>query len=178
VGAGAAGAAVALGVVAAAGGLEHSATTVREVLPPPTDEQAPVLAASQPLTVHDVFARAASGVVQVIATSGDSQHALGSGFVIDKAGHIVTSLHVVQDAQKVQVSFSNDERLAADVVGRDPATNVAVLQLKVRSRALTPRQLGERARRRSRRRDRESARRGSLDHVRHRQLARAPDPGA
>jgi S1-C subfamily serine protease len=115
---------------------------VREVLPPPTDEQAPVLAASQPLTVHDVFARAASGVVQVIATSGDSQHALGSGFVIDKAGHIVTSLHVVQDAQKVQVSFSNDERLAADVVGRDPATDVAVLQLKVRSRALTPLQLG------------------------------------
>ena len=62
--------------------------------------------------------------------------------MIDKAGHIVTNYHVVQGAQRVQVSFSNNERLAAQVVGRDPATDVAVLQVKAQSRALTPLELG------------------------------------
>jgi S1-C subfamily serine protease len=117
--------------------------------------------ASKPLTIHDVYARAAPGVVQVTATrrvavqtnpfldpfgfggtTAETQEALGSGFVIDKAGHIVTNYHVVQGAQRVQVSFSNNERLAAQVVGRDPATDVAVLQVKAQSRALTPLDLG------------------------------------
>ena len=75
-------------------------------------------------------------------TTAETQEALGSGFVIDKAGHIVTNYHVVQGAQRVQVSFSNNERLAAQIVGRDPATDVAVLQVKAQSRALTPLDLG------------------------------------
>ena len=62
--------------------------------------------------------------------------------MIDKAGHIVTNFHVVEGAQRVQVSFSNNERFAATVVGRDPATDIAVLQVKAQSRALTPLQLG------------------------------------
>jgi S1-C subfamily serine protease len=164
VGAGAAGAAIAVGVVAATGGLGGASTTVREVI-----DAAPVRPAgsaafattAKPLTIHDVYARAAPGVVQVTATrrvavetnpfldpfgfggtAAETQEALGSGFVIDKAGHIVTNYHVVQGAQRVQVSFSNNERLSARVVGRDPATDVAVLQVKAQSRALTPLDLG------------------------------------
>ncbi len=164
VGAGAAGAAIAVGIVAAVGGLDGATTTVREVVEagaqqPP--DSASFASSSKPLTVHDVYARAAPGVVQVTATSrvavqanpfldpfgfggstAETQEALGSGFVIDKAGHIVTNYHVVQGAQHVQVSFSNNERLAAHVVGRDPATDVAVLQVKTQSRALTPLELG------------------------------------
>ena len=45
---------------------------------------------------------------------------LGSGFVIDKAGHIVTNYHVVQGATKVQVSFSGQDQLTA--TGRRQAT--------------------------------------------------------
>jgi S1-C subfamily serine protease len=162
VGAGAAGAAIAVGIVAAAGGLRGS-TTVRELVAPSPEppEASSFASARKPLTIHEVYERAAPGVVQVTATSrvkvqadpfldpfgfgattAETQQALGSGFVIDKSGHIVTNYHVVQGAQRVQVSFSDNERLNARVVGRDPSTDVAVLQVKTRSRALTPLSLG------------------------------------
>src|SRR5712691_2971627 len=137
VGAGTAGAAIALGVAAAVGTLGSSSTTVREVLDASPAEPATFGSAAQPLTIHDVFLRAAPGVVQVKAASR-----VGSGFVIDKAGHIVTSYDVVRDARHVLVSFSSNERLVARVVGCDQATGVAVLQLKAQSRALTPLELG------------------------------------
>jgi len=162
VGAGVAGAAIAVGIVAAAGGLSGT-TTVRLVQPRAEDpEPASFARTLQPLTIHEVYERAAPGVVQVTATSrvavqtdpfldpfgflgpsAETQEALGSGFVIDKDGHIVTNYHVVQGAQRVQVSFSDNERLNARVVGRDPSTDVAVLQVKARSRALTPLVLGD-----------------------------------
>src|SRR6185437_7684474 len=68
--------------------------------------------------------------------------ALGSGFVIDKAGHIVTNYHVVEHAGSVDVSFSNNESLRAKVVGADPSTDIAVLQVDAHARALTPLALG------------------------------------
>jgi S1-C subfamily serine protease len=67
---------------------------------------------------------------------------LGSGFVIDKAGHIVTNYHVVRGANTIQVSFSNNERFKAKVVGVDPSTDSAVLQVQVKSRALKSLPLG------------------------------------
>jgi S1-C subfamily serine protease len=164
VGAGAAGAAIAVGIVAAVGSL-GGATTVRELVeadsrqPPDPSSFA---GSSKALTIHEIYARAAPGVVQVTATrrvavesdpfldpfgfggtTAETQQALGSGFVIDKAGHVVTNYHVVQGAQQVHVSFSNNEQLAARVVGRDPSTDVAVLEVKAESRALTPLELGD-----------------------------------
>jgi S1-C subfamily serine protease len=68
---------------------------------------------------------------------------VGSGFVIDKAGHVVTSLHVVEGAETITVSFSNRDRVKARLVGADPATDLAVLQLDTPSRALTPLILGD-----------------------------------
>jgi S1-C subfamily serine protease len=68
--------------------------------------------------------------------------ALGSGFVIDKAGHIVTNYHVVEHSGSVDVSFSNNESLKAKVVGADPSTDIAVLQVDAHARALTPLALG------------------------------------
>ena len=53
----------------------------------------------------------------------------GSGFVIDNAGHIVTNYHVVQDAEEVQVTFSGGESVVAHVVGVDPSTDLAVLEV-------------------------------------------------
>lgn len=161
VGAGAAGAAVAVGIVAAAGGLGGAATTVREVIDQAQPEAASFAREGRPLTVHEIYERAAPGVVQVTATTTvttqpnpfldpfgfggptvQTQQALGSGFVIDKAGHVVTNFHVVQGARRVEVSFSDNERLPARIIGRDPSTDLAVLQVKARSRALTPLSLG------------------------------------
>jgi S1-C subfamily serine protease len=161
--AGAVGAAVAVGIVAAVGGVGGASTTVREVLPASAPQSSPEQAsfahASRQLTIHQIYTRAAPGVVQVTVTSKvttqpdpfldpfgvpqtTTQQALGSGFVIDKAGHIVTNFHVVQGASKVEVSFSNNERLPATIVGRDPSTDVAVLEVKAHSRAFTPLALG------------------------------------
>lgn len=55
---------------------------------------------------------------------------LGSGFVIDKSGLIVTNNHVIQDAAEVEVILQNEKRLKAEVVGRDPKTDLAVLRVK------------------------------------------------
>jgi S1-C subfamily serine protease len=153
-------------VVAAAGGLGGTTTTVRELLSSSDaqsgSEPASFARASRPLTVHEIYMRAAPGVVQVTATRRvttapdpfsdpfgflgpqvGQQQVLGSGFVIDKAGHILTNDHVVRNASRVEVSFSNDEGLSARVVGRDPATDIAVLEVKARARALTPLVLGD-----------------------------------
>ena len=72
------------------------------------------------------------------------QRSLGSGFVIDKAGYIVTNYHVVASAaQSVHVSFSNNDSMKAQVVGKDPSTDIALLKVEASSRALKPLELGD-----------------------------------
>src|SRR5919198_4207218 len=102
------------------------------------------------LSINQIYRRSAPGVVQVTSTSivrtetdplfgfpfpqQETQRALGSGFVIDKAGHIITNYHVIQGAREVQVSFSNNENMKARIVGSDPSTDIAVLQVNAHSR--------------------------------------------
>jgi len=159
-GAALAGAAIAVGVVAGFGGLSSRATTVREIVNVPAGQNASLTPTGTPLTIHEIYERSAPGVVQVTSTSivqtapdpfldpfggptTEEQKALGSGFVIDKAGHIVTNYHVVQGASSIEVSFSDNDRLKAKIVGTDPSTDLAVLQVDAHSRALVPLQLGD-----------------------------------
>ena len=100
----------------------------------------------------EIYRRNAPGVVQITTTSrgasetdsfgnvlpGQSQQALGSGFVIDKEGHVVTNYHVIDGASEIEVSFSNQETVSARVVGRDPSTDLALLEVDVDAQALTP----------------------------------------
>jgi putative serine protease PepD len=62
--------------------------------------------------------------------------------VISKAGYIITNYHVIAGANKERVSFSDGEDLAAHVVGKDPSTDIAVLKVDAKSRALKPLPLG------------------------------------
>ena len=55
--------------------------------------------------------------------------ALGSGFIIDPDGHIVTNNHVVGDASKVEVTLQNGDKYTAKIIGRDPRTDLAVLKI-------------------------------------------------
>lgn len=55
---------------------------------------------------------------------------LGSGFVIDPDGLVVTNNHVVEDADEVTVTFSDGETLDAEVLGRDPKTDLALLKVE------------------------------------------------
>ncbi|TAL02994.1 MAG: Do family serine endopeptidase [Rhodospirillaceae bacterium] len=60
------------------------------------------------------------------------QTSLGSGFIIDKAGYIVTNNHVIENADKISVILQDDTVLAAQVVGRDPKVDVALLKVNAK----------------------------------------------
>ena len=58
------------------------------------------------------------------------QQGQGSGFVIDKQGHILTNYHVVEGAQQVEVTFSDRKKYKAQIVGTDPSHDLAIIQIK------------------------------------------------
>ena len=60
-------------------------------------------------------------------------NSLGSGFVVDAEGYIVTNNHVIADATEITVTFADGEALPATLVGRDPKTDVAVLKVEPES---------------------------------------------
>jgi S1-C subfamily serine protease len=159
-----AGGAIALGGAWLLGGFDSGTTkTVPVQRARPTAATTPAASVSK-TGANDwttaVYRRYSGGVVQVTSTSVVSvpsdpffgnpfgapekqqQRALGSGFVIDKAGHIVTNYHVVEGARSVKVSFSDRDSVKATIVGTDPATDVALLKVDVGAHALTPIPLG------------------------------------
>jgi S1-C subfamily serine protease len=135
---------VAVGAVALLGGLEGETTVITETAASPSPS---TTLARGALSVNEIYERAASGVVQITSMSGNiggtsPQQALGSGFVVDKAGHIVTNYHVIEGADEIRVSFSNQDTVEAQLVGSDPSTDLAVLQVGTSASALTPLPLG------------------------------------
>jgi len=140
---------VAVGIDRAVGD-EGGTTVIREVTAGTAESTA--FRNSSGKTISDIYGSAKRGVIQVLATSVTSDNpffgsqaarVLGSGFVIDKAGHVVTNYHVIEGASKVEVSFSGNDEMPATVVGRDPSTDIAVLRIKgAQGRALTPLELG------------------------------------
>jgi len=69
------------------------------------------------------------------------QEGQGSGFVIDKEGHILTNYHVIADARQVEVTMHNRKKYKATVVGTDPSHDLAVIQIKAPD--LVPSVLGD-----------------------------------
>ncbi len=57
------------------------------------------------------------------------RRSLGSGFIINREGYIVTNNHVVENATDIKVSLSDKEEYAAKVIGRDPKTDVALIKI-------------------------------------------------
>jgi S1-C subfamily serine protease len=146
------GGAVAVGGVALFGGLPSTTTTVVTEAAPSASER---VSAGKSMSIAEIYRRAAPGVVQITSTLKGSpssfqgqfqappQQDLGSGFVLDKAGHVVTNYHVVQGADDIKVSFSNRDTVTARVVGSDPSTDISVLRLQTPASALTPLPLGD-----------------------------------
>src|ERR1039458_3141800 len=58
------------------------------------------------------------------------QEGQGSGFVIDKEGHILTNYHVIADARQIEVTLHNRKKFRATIVGTDKAHDLAVVQIK------------------------------------------------
>jgi 2-alkenal reductase len=71
------------------------------------------------------------------------QQGVGSGFVIDTEGHIVTNNHVVDGADEIQVTFWDDVTVPAKLVGRDPDSDLAVIKVDVKTEKLHPVTLGD-----------------------------------
>jgi putative serine protease PepD len=149
------------GAVILATGVGHSTRTVvdtvRVVDPPAALPAASVN--SHARTPAEIYRKDAPGVVVVRSTTvtrttdvfgapqTQRQEALGSGFVIDARGHILTNAHVVLGAKSVRVGFANstglDKTYRAKVLGVDRATDVAVLEPQnVPAQALDPLPLG------------------------------------
>jgi serine protease Do len=95
------------------------------------------------LTLPEIFNMTESSVVQVTSTNPASSGlelrngqqflpddiALGSGFVYDKIGHIITNYHVISDPNNVEVRFVDGDSYSAKVIGKDPYSDIAVLQI-------------------------------------------------
>ena len=150
---------VALAGAEVTGALDDDSDTIEAVRAPETSAPA-AFADNARLSINEIYRQSAPGVVQITTTSvreapadpflgqlgfpqQQRQQALGSGFVIDKSGHIVTNSHVVEGAQEIEVSFSNRDSVKARLVGEDRSTDLAVLKVDVDARALTPLRLGD-----------------------------------
>jgi S1-C subfamily serine protease len=148
---------VALGGAAALGALGEKTTVIREEAAPSSSAPA-AFQTGRHESINEIYRGSAPGVVHIETTlkvqqsdpffgnpfgaATQTERALGSGFVIDRAGHIVTNFHVVRGATSIQVSFSNNERYRAKLVGSDPSTDIAVLKVDVPARALKALPLG------------------------------------
>ncbi len=109
-------------------------------------------AANQPVaqstsSTAALYKQVKNAVVEIHAARGGQENpfgeqqegqATGSGFVIDEEGRVVTNQHVVDGAESVRVEFADGTEVAAEVVGTDPSTDIAVLDVDRPSSELTP----------------------------------------
>ncbi len=61
------------------------------------------------------------------------QAGIGTGFIIDKNGHIITNNHVVEDADKIKVKLKDEREFDAKVIGRDPQTDLALIKIDAKT---------------------------------------------
>jgi putative serine protease PepD len=110
-------------------------------------------------TVSQLYDASAPGVVEIDATAtgagsgqgfgfggggnGGTSQAEGTGFVYDTAGHILTNQHVISGATSVKVKLHDGSTYTATVVGSDPSTDIAVLEIDAPASALHPLALGD-----------------------------------
>jgi serine protease Do len=101
------------------------------------------ISASDALTLPQIFNKTENSVVQVTSTSPISNSlvirngeqipqngvALGSGFVYDQDGHILTNYHVISDPNSVEVTFVDGDSYSAKIIGQDPYSDIAVLRI-------------------------------------------------
>ena len=114
----------------------HTPSTVGEVTP----------IYSKSLSLIEIFEKSESGVVRVNVQRNeieDVANGLGSGFVFDKKGHIITNAHVVDNAKKVVVTFLDGRSYNAEIIGTDQFTDLAVIKVNADLTLLHPLPLGD-----------------------------------
>jgi len=102
--------------------------------------------AKKNITLIELFEKSEEGVVKIkverTETLGDTG-SVGSGFVYDNLGHIITNAHVVDGASKATVTFLDGSQYDAEIIGIDKFTDLAVIKVTEKPRLLHPLQIGD-----------------------------------
>jgi len=110
-------------------------------------EKVIIEADSEDQLLINIYERVNPAVVNINVAAnlfGDlSDFGAGSGFVIDKEGHIVTNNHVVEGADQLRITFADGVVAAAEVVARDADSDLAVIKVDVNPDRLVPLELGD-----------------------------------
>jgi S1-C subfamily serine protease len=138
---------------------ENNGSEAGALAPAPLPQPAAQTTPGKGLTVNQIYQQDSPGVAFVQAQSAPRAPspfnpfggsgggtATGSGFVIDQQGHVLTNAHVVSGAQKIEVTLGNTDTsqpVSAEVVGKDPSTDVALLKVNASASDLHPLQLGD-----------------------------------
>jgi len=121
----------------------HSGVNPTDYISRPTHVELTEAAATQTFdseeqTNIEVYKRGIPSVVNITSTAVAfdffygpvPQEGQGSGFIIDKEGHILTNYHVIANAREVEVTLHNKKKYKATVIGRDRSHDLAVIQIK------------------------------------------------
>ncbi len=115
----------------------HTATTV--------GEQTPILT-NKDLSLTEIFERSEAGVVRVNVIKSEQiagLNGVGSGFVFDQSGHVITNHHVIDNSEKIVVTFLDGSSYNANIVGSDPFTDIAVIKVDAEPYLLHPLPVGD-----------------------------------
>jgi len=111
--------------------LSLGASALEPPTPTPKSTEVPEAVASPPRTPAEIAKAAMPATVTIRALLADGTELSGSGFIVEPAGAIVTNLHVVADATRVQVRLQNDDVYeVTGVRARDARRDIAVLQIQ------------------------------------------------
>ena len=113
----------------------HDATTLGDVL-----------SSKSNLTLVELFEKSEESVVKIKVeriSSATDTGGVGSGFVYDNLGHIITNAHVVDGANKTTVTFLDGSQYNAEIIGEDRFTDIAVIKVSEKPRLLHPLQMGD-----------------------------------
>lgn len=134
-----------------------AATEAEAPAAPPTAEGPPfdlepalwqVAQADEQINIR-VYEAANRGVVNITTSAGRGPRddpeptGSGSGFVLDKGGHVLTNFHVIDGADSVQVGLFDGSIVEAEFVGADPSNDLAVLKIDVPAEKLWPIEFGD-----------------------------------
>jgi 2-alkenal reductase len=114
--------------------------------PAPAPTAAPIVVSSQSLSQQDtlmsIYQNVSPGIVS-IQVSNAQGGSLGSGFVYDDQGHIITNFHVVEGQQKIEVDFTSGFKAYGKLVGTDLDSDLAVIKVDAPASELHPLKLGD-----------------------------------
>jgi len=105
-----------------------------------------ILSTKKSFTLVELFEKSESGVVRIDVDKINSSRetgSLGSGFVFDDLGHIITNAHVVESASSVTITFLDGSQYNAQIIGLDKFTDIAVIKVEEKPRYLHPLQMGD-----------------------------------